>query len=245
MIRVTEICRLASQPLDKIVSEARLGRPPANEAMLQGTAWHALILRDNRDSADIPSEIVLIDSDNYRTKQAQELKAQALAENKVPMLAKDYKVARESIDFLASALNQVFPAGAEYEVELQGRADYFSDIVGHTDCIAGDKIIDLKISTKGGDFNKLIFDSAYQLQVYLYMHLSGKTSAEIVFINPESLTITRKTLDYYTIQSEAESLLKLAHQKQKLVAEATQHALIQTSDYATPQWAYANLMQGE
>lgn len=244
-MRVTEICRLASQPLEKLISEARLGKSQANEAMLLGTAWHALILRENRQSEDIPKEIVIIDSDNYRTKQAQELKNQALAENKTPILAKDYDIARKNIDFLASALDRIFSKSAQYEVEIKGKVDYFGEIIGHADCLTENKIIDLKISTKGGDYNKTIFDSAYQLQVFLYMHLSNKTQAEIIFINPDSLTITRKILDYYTLQSEAEALLEMAHKKNKLVLEAMKEPLIQESEYITPQWAYTNLIQGE
>lgn len=244
-MRVTEICRLAIQPLEKLISEARLGKTQANEAMLLGTAWHALILRDNRQSEDIPDELVIIDSDNYRTKQAQELKNQALSENKTPILAKDYETARKNIDFLASALDSIFTKSAQYEVELKGKVDYFGEIIGHADCLTENKIIELKISTKGGDYNKAIFDSAYQLQVFLYMHLSNKTQAEIIFINPDSLTITRKILDYYTLQSEAEALLEMAHKKNKLIIESIDEPLIQTSEYITPQWAYTNLIQGE
>lgn len=244
-MRVTEITRLATAPIDRLVAEARLGKPAPSDLMLQGTAWHALILRGNRLTSEAPVELEIIEADNYRTKLAQEARNHALAHNRTPILRKDYTSAVKSIDFLASALDSIMPQGAIYEQEFKGKVDYFGEIVGHIDCLTEAEVIDLKISAKGGDFNKLIFDNGYQLQVFLYMHLSNRTQAKLVFINPESLVTTIKTLHYYEIQTECEALLKLAHEKQAKLQEALESPLIQTSDYATPQWAYTNLIQGE
>lgn len=241
-MRVTEICRYATQPINKLIEDLH-NLKEATDLMLQGTALHSMILRKNRWEKEAPADIEVLDFLNYRTKEAQEIKANAINQGKTPILKKDFLNLQRGLAFLLKDLDKIFINGGEYEKELSGDVGNFKNIVGHLDYINEKEVIDLKITSKCDDFSKIIFDSGYQLQVYLYMCLAGLENARIVFINPNSLTIDVVNLDKHTLKTECDELLELAEAKMIKVLKAESAPLVSYHTYETPQWAYAKMLK--
>lgn len=252
-MRVTEICRLATKDMDTLILEANQGGVKPTDAMMLGTAYHAYILRENRLSGT-PQSIVEIEADNFMTKSAKEAKQNALDNDLTPMLSSKLRKIENDVKKLNSRLDKIFEGAVEYEKEIKAYVDFGigdtepSLIIGHIDCLTKDKVIDLKVSEVNKDLNKLIFDCGYQLQMYLYMTLANVENAELVFLNPSSLSIKQVSMNYGEIKPECEALLRIASEKQKELMRIKNEeggVYMTKSEYQTPQWAYQNLLQSE
>lgn len=251
-MRVTEICRLATKDMDTLIMDILSGGVKPTDAMMLGTAYHAYILRENRLSGT-PQSIVEIEADNFMTKSAREAMQIALDNGLTPMLSSKLRKIENDVKKLNHTLNKVFEGAVEYEKEIKAYIDLGIDtepslIIGHLDCLTKDKVIDLKVSEVNKDLNKLIFDCGYQLQMYLYMTLANVERAELVFLNPNTLSIKQVSMNYGEIKPECEALLRVAREKYyKLInIENEQGGIYMTkSEYQTPQWAYQNLLQSE
>lgn len=104
------------------------------KAMTKGTLLHTLLLEAGQN-------IVIIDADDYRGKKAREEKEQALAENKTPVLARDYdlvshcaEITRKNIanhpaceGFLNPGISEATIAWQEGNVWCRGRLDRLPD----------------------------------------------------------------------------------------------------------------------
>lgn len=251
-MRVTEICRLATKDMDTLIMDMLSGGVKPTDAMMLGTAYHAYILRENRLSGT-PQGIIEIEADNFLTKAAKEAKQNALDNDLTPMLSSKLRKIENDIEKLDYRLNKIFEGVVEYEKEIKSYINFEGDtepslIIGHFDCLTEDKVIDLKISEANKDLNKLIFDCGYQLQMYLYMTLANVEKAELVFLNPNTLSIKQVSMNYGEIKPECEALLRVASEKQKelLRIEVEEGGIYMTkSEYQAPQWAYQNLLQSE
>lgn len=251
-MRVTEICRLATKDMDTLILEANQGGVKPTDAMMLGTTYHAYILRHNRLSGT-PQSIVEIEAENFMTKSAREARQIALDNDLTPMLSSKLREIENDVKKLNFRLDKIFEGAVEYEKEIKAYIDLGIDtepslIIGHIDCLTKDKVIDLKVSEVNKDLNKLIFDCGYQLQMYLYMTLANVENAELVFLNPSSLSIKQVSMNYGEIKPECEALLRIASEKQKelmriIVEEGGVY--MTKSEYQTPQWAYQNLLQSE
>lgn len=252
-MRVTEICRLATKDIDTLIMDRLNGGVKPTDAMILGTIYHAYILREDR-LAGTPQGIVEIEADNFMSKEAKEAKQNALENGLTPMLSSKLRDIEFKLRSLDTTLNNIFEGVVEYEKEIKAYIDFgmgdteHSPIIGHLDCLTKDKVIDLKVSEVNKDLNKLIFDCGYQLQMYLYMTLANVEHAELVFLNSNSLSIKRVTMNYGEIKPECEALLRIASEKQKelIRIEVEESGIYMTkSEYQTPQWAYQNLLQSE
>lgn len=244
-MRVTQICRLAVKDIDTLIAESREG-VKTTDAMLLGSAYHAYILRPDR-TGDTPNEVVEIDADNFMTKAAKEAKAAALDAGLIPMLKAKCREIERGVQFLEPALRELFAGKVEYEKEVSGDLAGFGEIVGHIDALAESKIIDLKVSALNRDLNKVVFDSGYQLQMYLYMRLAGVDFADLVFLNPASLTLKVVSMNAFELETECEALLKRAVENyvQLFEIETGGVPYVERLEYQTPQWALSQLIQNE
>jgi len=240
-LRVTELCQYAKTDLDSVVANLRDTEITAK--MNLGSAYHAFILRNKRD--DLPKEMGIIEYANYLSNGAKEAKKLLLEQGKIPLLKPEYEKIMSDVKFLEPAINEIFPISAEFEKELSLKLNNDVNIVGHIDCLTGDKVIDLKISSVSYNLDKHIYDMRYNLQLYIYMLLANKQEAELVFVNTKSLTINVKTLSFGELSAECEKLLELAQKNYFICQEALSKPLVRKTAYNVPMWAYNELMQGE
>lgn len=238
MLRVTELCRYSGDSADSIIAELRGYEKEFIPKANLGTFWHSWILRADRES--VPANIVVIESKDYRSKLAQKARNKAISEDKTPVLQKEYETFLQGFNFLKSKLYEIFPINSYFEYEIKGDLDGL-ELVGHIDCMNENKVVDLKISEVNVKLDKHIFDMRYNLQLYLYMLLSKREYAELVFINPKSLTIYIKSLKMAELKDECEVLIKKAIDNMRVVNKALSEPLVVRSDYVIPQWAIANL----
>lgn len=238
MLRVTRICALSKDDLSDLIAEARGLDIAQTPKMTQGINYHAFILRNNRES--IPANYEVIHFQDFRTKQAQMQRDEALAKGRLPILEKALDDMLKVINYLKPALYDLFPNSAEFEIEKSG---YLNDLemVGHIDCLSAGRVIDLKVSYVGANFDKHIYDMRYQLQLFLYMKLTETEEADLVFLNPNTLSLCVKTFKLGEIAPECEALLKRAIKNYDFIESIKDKPLIHKSAYNTPQWAFNQL----
>lgn len=237
-MRVTEIVRLATQPIEKLLIPQE-----TSPLMLQGSLYHAHILR--HDTNGVPDIVDIIQADSYRTKQAQEARDSSLASDRLPCLAKDWEAISSTPESTMQALHSIFKAD-KFELELHGKVKHFGEIVGHLDSLNGIFVSDLKISQQNDRLDKKIFDYGYQLQMFLYMELAQVEQAKLVFFNPQANAIFTKELCYYDLLAECEALLDKAYRNYcQLNNIAEKGVYVESSSYNPPQWVLSELLEAE
>lgn len=246
-IRVSSIVEYATKDINTIIKN-ELQEKEYTDSILLGLAAHALILRKNKSS--LPQELEIIDADSYRTKDAQAQKQEALDNGKIPLLKKNLESLETSIKRASAFLNCFFnPSECEFEVAFSDDDATFGSIKGRLDAIQNGNVInDLKVSRDcTSNLDKKIFDSGYQLQMFLYMTLSGIREANLVFFNPDTALINVKRLDYAVIKDECVALLGRAQKNMELLERYREGNLgvIEGGEYQTPQWAYHYLLENE
>ena len=243
-MRVSEIKALAVNSYDSILSELIEPRPITDPLRL-GSVIHAIILQDNMDN--MPSNIKILDYDNWRTKDAQKAKKEYEATQEIiPVLSNEFETIQRMINSVKSHLIDIF-GGGEYERAHIGELENFGAIKGRLDCLKDDCVMDLKCTAQLTNLDKKIFDMGYQLQMYLYMLLSNKSKAKLVFLHTKTGLIEVKHLELKAIEPECEILLKRAWaNKQKLdLYKAFKEIEVNDSDYIPPQWALSELLNWE
>lgn len=239
-MRVTEIVRLATQPIEKLLIPQE-----TSPLMLQGSLYHAHILRHDYAEKSTPEQVEVINADSYRTKVAQEARDNALAQNRLPCLTKDWEAISSTPESTMQALHDIFKAD-KFELEIHGKVKHFGEIVGHLDSLNGIFVSDLKISQQNDRLDKKIFDYGYQLQMFLYMELAQVEQAKLVFFNPQANAIFTKELCYYDLLAECEALLDKAHRNYcQLNNIAEKGVYIESSSYNPPQWVLSELLEAE
>lgn len=239
-MRVTEIVRLATQPIERLLIPQETTAP-----MIQGTLYHAHILRQDWQAGDAPASVEIIPCDSYRTKESQYLKAKALESSRTPALTKEWADIIATPKPTMQALHDIFKAD-KFEIEVKGKVRHFGEIVGHIDSLNSDFISDLKISAQNDRLDKKIFDMGYQLQMFLYMELAQIEHAKLVFFNPQANAIFVKELAYYELITECEALLDLAYKNFCEIDKVKERGgFVESSAYAPPQWALSELLHAD
>ena len=242
-MRVSEIVRLATRDINSIVAELNTPRETTDQ-MLLGTAFHSLVLRKDRDS--IPEDIVIIDSDNYRTKDAKAQKDKALENGQIPILIHQWDKMLAGLKYAEKMLDIYFdPNICAFEQSFVGDDESFGKIKGRIDGIQNGCVNDLKYTSNQINLDKKIFDMGYQLQMFIYMILADCEESNLVFFDPNTYLIQVKHLKLEVIRDECVGLLNRAKRNMDLVEQYKKGELgvVCESDYATPQWAYTYLME--
>lgn len=242
-MRVSEIVRLATKDINSIIAELNTPRE-TTEQMLLGTVFHSLILR--KDRRYVPEDIVIIYSDNYRTKYAQTEKDKALENGKIPILIRQWDKMLSGLKYAEKMLDIYFdPNICAFEQSFVGDDETFGKIKGRIDGIQNGCVNDLKYTSNQINLDKKIFDMGYQLQMFIYMNLSNCKESNLVFFDPNTYLIQVKHLKMESIKDECIGLLNRAKRNMDLVEKYKKGELgiVFESDYATPQWAYTYLME--
>lgn len=186
---------LEKSPQHAYLQHPLLGNEPRKPTtfMDKGNIIHGLILGGG-------PEIEIIQADNFRTKAAQELKAMAYEENKIPILQKDMDTIDEAVENAKEQIKQLAPYFFEDHqselsvrwtmdngVKTQSRFDWIKPETG--------LIIDLKTANDANPQNldRKILDFGYDIQEALYMQCANKTwpdmagrfKWEFIFVEPE------------------------------------------------------------
>lgn len=247
-LRVSDIVSFATKDINSIIKELNTPKEYTDQIIL-GLVAHSLILRKDKkiDFDNLPSDIVVIDSSSYRTKEAKEAKEKAIFDGKTPILYKTLHSLVDSIHKAEPFLDKFFDSKlCEFEVAYTDRDDVFGDIRGRVDAIYNNECIhDLKVSTNTINIDKKIFDSGYQLQMFIYMNLTGLKEAKIIFFNPETSLISVKSLHYNLIKDECHSLIKRAVDNMRIVRDFNNRdvGILDCGEYQTPQWALTYLLE--
>lgn len=242
-IRVSEIVRYATKDINSIITDIKVPKE-TSDSMLLGTAFHSLVLR--KDRSNLPEDICIIDSDSYRTKDAKEKKQEALENGMTPILIHQYDNMIAGINYASKVLDRYFnPETCEFERAFIADDETFGKVKGRIDGIQNGCVNDLKYSKNQINLDKKIFDMGYQLQMYIYMELSGLDTANLVFFDPDTYLIQVKTLHKSQIQQECISLILRAKKNMALVESYKKGELneIESTEYETPQWAFTYLME--
>ena len=110
-MRVSEIKALAVNSYDSILSELIEPRPITDPLRL-GSVIQAIILQDNMDN--MPSNIKILDYDNWRTKDAQKAKKEyENTQEIIPVLSNEFETIQRMISSVISHLIDIF-GGGEY-----------------------------------------------------------------------------------------------------------------------------------
>jgi hypothetical protein len=187
--------------LDKSPWHAYLNHPllgnqktfKATKAMDTGNLIHKLLLGEG-------AEIVKIDFDDYRKKEARELKDQAYLDKKIPVLTKEYDRIFRAIGIISDQIKSVCPEFfTPHESELSARWTMNNgvDVQNRWDWISPEIAtqIDLKTTTDAspGKVERKIVDMHYDLQESLYTmaanelwpELAGRWKWVYIFIEVE------------------------------------------------------------
>lgn len=243
-IRVSEIVKFATSDFDSIIKYFTIPQEQT-ESIRNGLVTHSLLLR--KDRSGIPNDIAVLDYENYRSKEAQKEKNEAIDNGLIPILVNQYDKIVQVLDELDSDLNKFFnPAECEFEKSFFAKDDFFGDIKGRLDCIHNESVInDLKVTTQTQFLDKKIFDFGYQLQMYIYMQLANISESNLVFLNLETKILSVKKLYLEQIEQECLSLLQRAKVNyDKFQAyKRGELRILDCGEYNTPQWAYHYLLE--
>ncbi len=172
---------LGKSPQHAYLQHPLLGNEPRKPtaAMDKGSIIHGLLLGGG-------PEIEIIQADNFRTKVAQELKAMAYEENKIPILQKDMDTIDEAVENIKEQILGLAPyffddhdseLSIRWEmdngVETQSRFDWIQPETG--------RIIDLKSCSDANPkvLDRKIIDFGYDIQEALYLQCANKTWPEV------------------------------------------------------------------
>jgi hypothetical protein len=75
-------------------------KPPSTDAQTEGRLWHAAITGDMGD-------VVLVEADSFRTKEAREFRDQAIADGKTPMIAAKWQRFRKGAERIREEMGNV------------------------------------------------------------------------------------------------------------------------------------------
>lgn len=241
-MRVSEIVALTSSSLYEVIKKFTIEKP-LTEPMKFGTLIHSMLLTDDRDA--FPYGFHIVEAENFVCKKGREGKEKGLKFKKIPILRKQYENALQSLEKAMPVLDKYFdPAKCEFEKPFFANDEVFGEIKGRLDAIYDNRVVnDLKVSSSFGNLDKKIYDMGYQVQMYLYMELSGLEESNLVFFDPENSIIQVKHLPKAQIQKECEVLLKRAVKNKKLLDEYLAGELreLLVDDYQIPQWALTDL----
>lgn len=151
-----------------------------------GTAAHSLILENDT------TNIVVLDFPNYLTKAAKEAKNAAIAENKQPLLAKEWGVVQAMRDAVMA-----HPVARQLFTGHVPERSFFWEQDGmrykcRPDALHYDKIVDLKttITADPSDFGKRAYDLGYFISAAHYQagvkHHTGD-ELPFIFVNVEKM----------------------------------------------------------
>lgn len=241
-MRVSEIVKFAVNDINEIIKDTQ--KKEMTESIKLGLAIHSILLRSDR--AGIPDDICILDYENYRSKDAQKERDNAISNGQIPILITQYDNIMKGIDFASRELNVYFnPDECEFEKSFFATDVFFGDIKGRVDCIQnGNTINDLKVSTQTNMLDKKIFDFGYQLQMYIYMNLVGVEESNLVFFNPDTWLVSVKKIYLSHIEDECISLLQRAKDNYNKFQSYKRReiGILDCGEYTTPQWAYNYLM---
>lgn len=149
-----------------------------------GTAAHSLILENDT------TNIVVLDFPNYLTKAAKEAKAAVIADNKQPLLAKEWEQVQAMRD---SAMNHPV-AGQLFSGHVPERSIFWEQdgmrYKVRPDALHPDLIVDLKttVNASPDEFGRKAYDFGYFVSAALYQEgvrqVTGK-QLPFVFVNVE------------------------------------------------------------
>lgn len=149
-----------------------------------GTAAHSLILENDT------TNIVVLEHQNYLTKAAKEAKAAAIADNKQPLLAKEWEQVQAMRD---SVMNHAV-AGPLFQGHVPERSFFWEQdgmkFKVRPDALREDLIVDLKttVNADTNEFGKTAFNYGYFISAALYQQgvqrVTGK-KLPFVFVNVE------------------------------------------------------------
>lgn len=241
--RVTTLVKFAISDLYKLMSDHRQPSAPSSQ-MMMGSVVHALLLREEHFTDDHP-DVCILDYDNYMKKEAREAKEKAILDNKLYILRKEYEAVIKNMPLCLHKMlrenNPLFEHGLNSDLAGIGL------IKGKIDCLQDEEVIDLKVTTQNLDLDKQIFNSGYQLQLFLYMLLSGRENGKIIFYNYETGLYRIKNFNIDNIRDECIALIEKAFKRMEKYDAiiASNVSCVSESDYITPQWAYQHMMETE
>lgn len=245
-IRVSEIVRLCVDSIDAYLHKKIDTKK--TDAMRLGSILHAIILRRGGVfDANLPKIIEVMDYATWMAKESKEAKKRYMEcedDSYLPILECELKSLEQGLELSQEAIDKIFENGS-FEKAFQGELEGYGKIKGRVDCIKDNCIYDLKTTTSLDNLDKKIFDSGYQLQMYLYMQLAKVEQAKLVFYNYQTGNIAIKELDLFEIKEECETLLQWGLKQQKTIEmlEAYKEPYVTTTKYIPPQWAIANLLE--
>lgn len=149
-----------------------------------GTAAHSLILENDT------TNIVVLEHQNYLTKSAKEAKAVAIADNKQPLLAKEW----EQVQAMRDSVMTHTVAGPLFKGHVPERSFFWEQdgmkFKVRPDALREDLIVDLKttVNADTNEFGKTAFNYGYFISAALYQQgverVTGK-KLPFVFVNVE------------------------------------------------------------
>ena len=149
-----------------------------------GTAAHSLILENDT------TNIVVLEHQNYLTKAAKEAKAAAIADNKQPLLAKEW----EQVQAMRDSVMNHAAAGPLFKGHVPERSFFWEQdgmkFKVRPDALREDLIVDLKttVNADTNEFGKTAFNYGYFISAALYQQgverVTGK-KLPFVFVNVE------------------------------------------------------------
>jgi hypothetical protein len=143
-------------------------RPTPTDEMTFGSAVHKLILGAGAD-------ITIVDADNYRAKAAQEAKAGALAEGKIPLLTAEHAKAQTVADAVRSdrLAAKLLTEGAGLPEQVLVWRDPETGIWCRAmlDWIRGRIVVDVKscVSAAPAKISKAVYEYGYHIQAAHYL----------------------------------------------------------------------------
>lgn len=241
-LRVSEIRELAVLEPWELINK-RLNPPKPTPAQITGTIYHLLILQ--KDINLINEKIKIAPFKNWQTKASRDFKNSCNKDDFI-ILEDDFENMKKNIDVSKKNLEELFK-DCLFEQEHFGDLNQFGKIKGRIDAINEKEILDLKCVNNLNFLDKKIFDFGYNLQMFLYMKLSKRFSAKLIFFHTESGLIEAKTLDYAELILECDYLLDRAKSNQKILENynKTKEYKYKTSDYIPPAWGLQKFIEND
>lgn len=238
-LRVSQIVKACC--MDKVEFISFMLKPDEpTEAMIRGTVLHSLVL-ENR----LPENIAPVPFADFRKKEAQAAKAEAISKGLLPVKAADIEAWQQVID---PALRQEFE-GYEIERPLSGYLEGFGHIQGKLDAgLRHTHVKDLK-TTGPFFFRKLnhnIYSMGYDLQLYLYMKLCRAVTGEILLM--DCATGCWQSVHFGIDEMEHDCQTRLVRginnfQGWQLYQQGIKQ--LPQKDYQPPRWAFDELLDIE
>ena len=247
---------LEKSPQHAYLQHPLLGNEPRKPtaAMDKGSIIHGLLLGGG-------PEIEIIQADNFRTKAAQELKAMAYEENKIPILQKDMDTIDEAVENIKEQILELTPYFFDdHESELSIRWEMDNGVKTQTRIdwirLATGKIIDLKSCSDANPkvLDRKIIDFGYDIQEALYLQcankawpeMAGRFTWEFIFVEPEPPYMVSVITTDSSMSWLGESKVRRASDKWKAGLASDQWPGYGRQVVSAPPWAVSREeMEGE